>query len=147
MTLTAFKAVTHVQHLTELIYRKHPVVRHTEDINVPCTYLCRDNDTKYIASLYIGSFHDVFESFGSAVKRATPMSANSQTHIERVSHCYRLVEEFTARSYGEVLVPRDHQADYSTHIVLSLKKPAAKCRRRITNHASPDEIQCQAASP
>jgi putative transposase len=52
---------------------------HIEAEGVPCTILCRDNDTKYVAA-----FDEVFKSLGCQVKRTTPMSPNLQAHVERV---------------------------------------------------------------
>jgi len=53
-------------------------VMHIEEQKVPCTYICRDNDTKYVAA-----FDAVFTSMDCKVKRTTPMSPNLQAHIER----------------------------------------------------------------
>ncbi|QDV25925.1 integrase core domain-containing protein [Aureliella helgolandensis] len=52
---------------------------HIQDEDVPCTHLCRDNDTKYVTA-----FDSVFEATGCKVKRTTPMSPNLQAHVERV---------------------------------------------------------------
>lgn len=51
---------------------------HIEEANVPCTYLCRDNDRKYVSD-----FDEVFTGMQCKVKRTTPMSPNLQAHVER----------------------------------------------------------------
>ena len=53
-------------------------VMHIGEENLPCTYICRDNDTKYVTA-----FDAVFTSMDCKVKRTTPMSPNLQAHIER----------------------------------------------------------------
>jgi len=54
-------------------------VMHLDDEQLQCTYLCRDNDTKYVAAL-----DEVFRSIDCTVKRSAVMSPNLQAHVERV---------------------------------------------------------------